>query len=166
MKLYNKWKYNQICRTHRHRLTRQLCSWQVTWALCEKKGKTQDLHILIEIMQMSVMRRKKYTGISLLNPDSWHHWRAQIHLSTRWQRVIKTEFAETLTPSLFFEWRFAINSLQRLCRKHINKRSCNKGIYSKCECRKLLFNWLAWCNQCLYSKWWESAMTSKTSWII
>lgn len=89
------------------------------------------------IMQMSVMRKKKKnTGISLLNPDSWHHWRAQIHLSTSWQRVIKTEFAETLTPSLFFEWRFAINSLQRLCRKHINKRNCNRGTYSKCKCRK------------------------------
>lgn len=81
-------------------------------------------------------KKKKNTGISLLNPDSWHHWRAQIHLSTSWQRVIKTEFAETLTPSLFFEWRFAINSLQRLCRKHINKRNCNRGTYSKCKCSK------------------------------
>lgn len=114
---------------------------------------------------------KKNTGISLLNPDSWHHWRAQIHLSTSWQRVIKTEFAETLTPSLFFEWRFAINSLQRLCRKHINKRYYNRGTYSKCKMqqgasRKLLSNWLAWSYQCVYPKWGESAMTSKNSWII
>lgn len=55
--------------------------------------------------------RGKNPGVSLLNPDSWHHWRAQMHLSTSWQRVIKTEFAETLVPSLFFEWRFTINSL-------------------------------------------------------
>lgn len=110
---------------------------------------------------MSVMRREREEGgnpgISLLNPDSWHHWRAQIHLSASWQRVIKTEFAETLVPSLFFEWRFTINSLQRLCRKHINKSHCNGGICSKCKCnkvapKKLSSNWLVWNHQPEYSK--------------
>jgi hypothetical protein len=26
--------------------------------------------------------------------------------------------------------------LQRLCRKHINKRNSNRGTYSKCKCSK------------------------------